>query len=68
MLVALCLVTGCWLLTMCVIAKIAETVLRRLRIDPMTALLWLGLAEEPKHARSAGRRLGEYVTGSAALR
>lgn len=40
----------------------AVRITRRLGMEPMMVLLWLGLAEEPPHyARSDRRRLAELV-------
>ena len=44
--------------SMVLVASIRIT--RRLGMEPMMVLMWLGLAEEPPHTpRSARRRLGE---------
>jgi hypothetical protein len=44
------------------IVKAAIRITKRLGMDPMTVLLWLGLAEEPvAHPRAERRRLAELV-------
>jgi hypothetical protein len=40
-------------LAICAVAKVARVVMRRFGLDPMDALLWLGLAERPSGNRPA---------------
>jgi hypothetical protein len=47
------------------VARVALRVMERLAIDPMTLLLWFGLAEDPvEEPRSDRRRLNELLGDS----
>lgn len=65
MLLALCVAALLCTLALWTIAKVALGVLGRLGIEPMTVLLWFGLAERPdERPRSDGRRLRDLVADS----
>ena len=53
-------------LAFCVIAVASVRIIQRLGMDPMTVLLWLGLAEEPVACpRAQRRRLHELLVDQA---
>jgi hypothetical protein len=60
MLLALCVAALLFTLAMYAIAKVALSIMTLLGLEPMTVLLWFGLAERPgERPRAERRRLGE---------
>jgi hypothetical protein len=60
MLLELCVAALLCVLGLCLIAELTQRAMRRLGIDPRSALLWLGLAERPVAPRTR-QRLSELV-------
>ncbi len=60
MLLELCVAALLCVLGLCLITELTQRAMRRLRIDPRAALLWLGLAERPVQPRTR-QRLSELV-------